>query len=340
MRQSTPGAVPSSPDAVAASGPGTTLPRMILGFDVGGTNARALLIDPATGEVRDRDRESSAGAGPILLETLLRMTERLIRHNECEIQAIGLGVAGLAHRSGTIHYSPNLPELVEYPLGTELAARTDLPVVVMNDATAGTWAEAKLGAGRGSDDFMLITLGTGIGSGFVCGGRLVHGHNGFAGESGHMVVDANGPTHHTGQQGPWEYYASGTALGQLGRSQAQVGLFPSALSLAGSVAAITGFTVAEALNRGDKEAERIFDGFCRQVAVGLTNLVMIFDPERIVLGGGLTDIGEPLRRGVQYWLDNLTLGAEYRPSVEVVMAQLGDDAGALGAALWAIEPVD
>ena len=135
---------------------------MILGFDVGGTNARALLIDPATGEVRDRDRESSAGAGPILLETLLRMTERMIRHNECEIQAIGLGVAGLAHRSGTIHYSPNLPELVEYPLGTELAARTDLPVVVMNDATAGTWAEAKLGAGRGSDDFMLITLGTGI----------------------------------------------------------------------------------------------------------------------------------------------------------------------------------
>ena len=175
----------------------------------------------------------------------------------------------------------------------------------------------------------------GIGSGFVCGGRLIHGHNGFAGESGHMVVDANGPTHHTGQQGPWEYYASGTALGQIGRSQAQIGLFPSALSLAGSVAAITGFTVAEALGRGDKEAERIFDGFCRQVAVGLANLVMIFDPERIVLGGGLTDIGEPLRAGTARWLNTLTLGGEYRPPVNIVMAELGDDAGALGAALWA-----
>ena len=308
---------------------------MILGFDVGGTNARALLIDPATGAVSDRDRESSAGPGPVLLETLLRMIDRMQKHNDVELEAVGLGVAGLAHRYAVIHYSPNLPELVEYPLGTELADRTGLDVVVMNDATAATWAEGRLGAGRGSDDFMLITLGTGIGSGFVCGGRLIHGHNGFAGESGHMVVDANGPTHHTGQQGPWEYYASGTALGQIGRSQAQIGLFPSALTLAGSVAAITGFTVAEALSRGDKEAERIFDGFCRQVAVGLANLVMIFDPERIVLGGGLTDIGEPLRAGATYWLDNLTLGGEYRPKVDIVMAELGDDAGALGAALWA-----
>ncbi|MGB1631202.1 MAG: ROK family protein [Acidimicrobiales bacterium] len=308
---------------------------MILGFDVGGTNARALLIDPATGAISDRDRESSAGPGPVLLETLLRMIDRMRKHNNVELDAIGLGVAGLAHRSGVIHYSPNLPELIEYPLGTELAERTGLDVVVMNDATAATWAEGRLGAGRGSDDFMLVTLGTGIGSGFVCGGRLIHGHNGFAGESGHMVVDANGPTHHTGQQGPWEYYASGTALGQIGRSQAQIGLFPSALSLAGSVAAITGFTVAEALGRGDKEAERIFDGFCRQVAVGLANLVMIFDPERIVLGGGLTDIGEPLRAGTARWLDTLTLGGEYRPPVNIVMAELGDDAGALGAALWA-----
>jgi len=308
---------------------------MILGFDVGGTNARALLIDPESGEIVDRDRESSAGPGPVLLETLVRMIERMTRLHDCDLQAIGLGVAGLAHRSGVIHYSPNLPELVEYPLGTELAARIGLDVTVMNDATAATWAEGRLGAGRGSDDFMLITLGTGIGSGFVCGGNLLHGHNGFAGESGHMVVDANGPTHHTGQQGPWEYYASGSALGNIGRAQAQVGLFPSGLSLAGSVAAITGFTVADALRRGDKEAERIFNGFCRQVAVGLANLVMIFDPERIILGGGLTDIGEPLRSQTKEWLDRLTLGGDHRPEVELVMAELGDDAGALGAGLWA-----
>jgi glucokinase len=313
---------------------------MLLGFDVGGTNARLLLIDPASGEVLERDRESSAGPGPVLLETLLRMIERMRKHHDGDISAIGLGVAGLAHRSGVIHYSPNLPELVEYPLGTELANAAGVPVQVMNDATAAAWAEAKLGAGRGSDDFILATLGTGIGTGFVCGGHLIHGHNGFAGETGHMIVDANGPKHHTGQQGPWEYYASGSALGLIGRSQAAAGLFPAALSLAGSVAAINGFTVAEALDRGDQEAQRVFDGFCRQVALGLTNLVMIFDPERILLGGGLTDIGEPLRAGVQSWLERMTLGATHRPPVDLVMAELGDDAGALGAALWAHSEAD
>lgn len=308
---------------------------MILGFDVGGTNARALLVDPASGAIVDRERGSSAGPGPVLLDTLVGMFEAVAGRAPMPITRIGLGVAGLAHHSGVVHYSPNLPELLEYPLGSELAARTGLDVATLNDATAATWAEGRLGAGRGSDDFMLVTLGTGIGSGFVVGGRLLHGHNGFAGESGHMVVDANGPAHHTGQQGPWEYYASGSALGQVGRSQARIGLFPSALSLAGSIAAITGLTVAEALGRGDTEAARIFDGFCRQVALGLSNLVLIFDPERIILGGGLTDIGEPLRSGVGSWLENLTLGAEHRPAVEIVMAELGDDAGALGAALWA-----
>lgn len=309
---------------------------MILGLDVGGTNARALLIDPATNDVIDRDRDSSAGAGPILVETLTRMVDRLRgRADGHEIAAIGLGVAGLAHRSGIVHYSPNLPELVEYPLGSELADRTGLRVTMLNDATAATWAEGRLGAGRGCDDYMLITLGTGIGSGFVCGGRLIHGNNGFAGESGHMVVDVDGPAHHTGQHGPWEHFASGPALGSIGRAQAEIGLFASGLARAGSVDAIDGFTVAEALASGDREAERIFDGFCRQVALGLANLVLIFDPERIILGGGLTDIGEPLRAGVNAWLDTLVLGAAHRPGVEVVMAELGDDAGALGAALWA-----
>ncbi|NDH96298.1 MAG: ROK family protein [Actinobacteria bacterium] len=125
---------------------------MILGFDVGGTNARALLIEPETGDIIDRDRESSAGTGPVLLETLVRMIDRMTRNHDDKLKGVGLGVAGLAHRSGVIHYSPNLPDLVEYPLGTELAGRTGLDVTVMNDATAATWAEGKLGAGRGSDD--------------------------------------------------------------------------------------------------------------------------------------------------------------------------------------------
>jgi len=310
---------------------------MIVGFDVGGTNARGLLIDPGSGQVVDRERESSAGSGPVLLKTLTDMVGRLADRNGVTIDAVGLGVAGLAHRSGVVHYSPNLPDLVEYPLGTEVQQALGVPVVVMNDATAGTWAEAKLGAGRGADDFVFVALGTGIGTGFVCDGALLQGANGFAGEAGHMVVDAFGPTHITGQQGPWEYFASGSALGRLGREAAADGRFDAGVDLTGAARDIVGFHVIESLRNGDTQAEVILDGFCREVARGIANLVIIFDPERVVIGGGLSEVGEPLRAGVDHWLQELLLGSEHRPRVEVVMAELGDEAGALGAALMAAE---
>jgi len=308
---------------------------MIVGFDVGGTNARALLIDPDSTKIVDRGRHSSAGKGPVLLKRLKAMVAELEVINDVTVEAVGLGVAGLAHRSGIIHYSPNLPDLVEYPLGTELADALDVPVIVMNDATAGTWAEAKLGAGRGTDNFAFVALGTGIGTGFVCDGKLISGANGFAGESGHMVVDASGPAHITGQRGPWEYYASGSALGRMGREAAAAGRFDAGPELADSVDDIVGFHVVEALRKDDDQAAVILDEFGREVARGMANLVVIFDPERIVVGGGLAEVGEPLRYRIEKSLGELLLGSEHRPAVEVAMAELGDEAGALGAALMA-----
>ncbi len=209
-----------------------------------------------------------------------------------------------------------------------------------NDATAGTWAEAKFGAGRGASDFAFVALGTGIGTGFVIDGRPVMGSNGFAGESGHMVVDVNGPTHRTGQRGPWEYFASGSALGRMGREAAESGRFDVGIDLAGSIDLITGYHVADALLRGDDDATTIFDEFCRQVAIGAANLVVILDPQRIVIGGGLTNIGEPLRGGIDRWLSEVLLGADHRPPVEVVLAELGSDASALGAGLLAAETIN
>jgi len=310
---------------------------MIVGFDVGGTNARALLVDPDTWEIIDRDRESSVCPGPILLERLCAMIGRLEERNAVTVDAIGLGVAGLAHRSGLVHYSPNLPELVEYPIGTELNDALGKRVTVMNDATAGTWAEARLGAGRGADDFAFVALGTGIGTGFVCGGALLQGANGFAGETGHMVVDAHGPAHITGQRGPWEYFASGNALGRLGREAATDGRFHRGIQTAGSIEEIVGFHVVAAFRDGDADAASILDSFYREVARGMANLVIIFDPSRIVIGGGLAEVGEPLRAGVELWLEQLILGSDHRPAIEVVMAELGDEAGALGAALLAAD---
>jgi len=311
---------------------------MLVGIDVGGTNARALLVEGETGAIVDRDRAPSTVEGPELVATLARMVESFRARNACVINGIGLGVAGLAHRSGTVRYSPNLPLLVEFPIGGELAAATAKPVVTINDATAATWAEAKLGSGRGADDFLLVTLGTGIGVGFVCGGSLVHGHSGFAGEAGHMVIDADGPLHRTGKRGPWEYFASGTRLGELGRIEAAAGRFGAGLAIAGDVDSMDGYTVSEALHDGDAAAAAILHGFCRFVALGIANLVLVLDPARVALGGGLTDVGEPLRAEVQHWLGELLPGSGHRPAVEVVMAELGDDAGALGAALRTLSP--
>jgi glucokinase len=310
---------------------------MLAGFDVGGTKVLGLLVDASTGQIVERDRASSAGDGDTLVATIAAMAEGLSKAHGARIEAVGLGVAGLAHRSGVVRYSPNLPELVEFPIVDRLGGRLGVPVALGNDASLGALAEARWGAGRGVSDFVFVNLGTGIGTGLVVDGRLVEGANGFAGESGHMVVDANGPEHLTGRRGPWEYFASGNALGRMGREAAAAGRFGSGTELAGSVGAITGFHVAEAIAEGDAEAAAILDEFCREVARGAANLVLVLDPQRLVLGGGLVEIGEPLRAGVDRWLHDLLVGADHRPRIEVRMAELGSDANALGAGLLARE---
>ena len=310
---------------------------MIIGIDIGGTKANGLLFDPETGAVRRRTLQPSRHRGPELVEMIAAMVSQLRSGDAASVTAVGLGVAGLATRSGVIRYSPNLPGLIEYPLAHEVQRGLDVPVVLSNDATAGAWAEARLGAGRGVDDLVFVALGTGIGSGFVVNGQVVLGANGFAGEAGHMVIDRAGPEHHTGQRGPWEYFASGTALGRMGRDAAAAGRFPAGLAAAGSADAITGLHVFRALEAGDEQAARLLDGFSCEVARGLANLVLILDPSRIIIGGGVVDVGEPLRQGVEQWLSRLLLGAAHRPPVEVVLAELGTDAGALGAGLMAGE---
>ena len=181
--------------------------RTTIGLDVGGTKVAAVLLERAGGTVLDREQASSGGSATDLVATLAGLVDSLrTRANTARgtVAAVGLGVAGLVDRRGVVRWSPNLPAAVDHPLTDELEAAVGLPVTTTNDATAATVAEARFGAGRGCEDVALITLGTGIGAGFVVDGRLLRGAHGFAGEPGHMVVDAHGPLHLTGHQGPWE----------------------------------------------------------------------------------------------------------------------------------------
>jgi len=246
-------------------------------------------------------------------------------------------MAALMDSSGIFRYAPNIPGVVNYPLVDNVKAQLNVPVIAENDATTATWAEAQLGAGRGYDDMAFVALGTGIGTGFVLGGKLHRGAHGYAGEAGHMTIQRDGPEHITGAHGPWEYFASGNGLGILARRWAAEGRLDAAVELAGSVADVRGEHVQQLLDAGEPGIEALIRRFSHDVAVGMADLVYVLDPEVFVLGGGLVDLGEMLRANVEKSLAERILGAQYRPAVPVVLAELGSYAGAIGAALLAAE---
>jgi glucokinase len=293
---------------------------MMLGFDIGGTKMLCVAVDPAGSVVREvrfptpRDPEA-------LVAALCAAGHQL----DAEPSSIGVGVAGLVGRDGRIRVSPHLVRPEELDLRGELGREFGVPVVVDNDANVAAWGEARAGAGRGVDDLVLVTLGTGIGSGIVANGRLVRGAHGFAGEAGHMVVERHGPPHVTGLPGAWEMYASGTALGLRTRA---AGLGHD------------GRDVAALVRAGDERAVGLLDAYAREVAVGVANLVAVLDPALVLLGGGVSDIGEPLRAGVAAHLPTLLIGEPYRRTFNVALAELGERAGAIGAALLAADTAD
>ena len=279
-----------------------------IGLDVGGTKILGVVID-ADGRVLEEVREPTpAGDGPA---TVRAMTDAVtaLRARHPDVVAIGAGVAGAVTRDGVVRYSPNVPGLVEAPVGKLLAEATGLLVRMDNDATCALRAEHLLGAAAGARDVVFVALGTGIGGAFVLDGTLVRGSNGFAGEIGHMVVVADGIPCVCGRRGCWERYASGTALGGEG--------------------------VTLAARDGDPAALQAFDDLAGWVALGLVNLVQALDVERIVIGGGLAEAADILIPRVRVAYDERAVAPEHRPPVDIVAAALGDRAGAIGAALLA-----
>lgn len=312
------------------------------GVDVGGTKVLGVIVDGAGGILAARQVETPADGEAILdavAGVVLGMWEEV---PGAVAGGVGVGMPGLVDRDGTLRYAPNLPAVVDLDCRGGLARRLAAaghhdpgPVVVDNDATCATAAEHAHGAARGAADALMVTLGTGIGGGVVVGGAIVRGANNFAGELGHTVVDAGGPRCSCGKQGCWEVHASGTALGRLAREEAEAGRAPDLVSRAGSAGAVQGEHVVEAATAGDPAAAAILDRYAGWVAVGLSNLANIFDPEVVVLGGGIVRAGdvvlEPIRAAFRLGL----MGTSHRPEPAIVPADRGADAGAVGAAVLA-----
>lgn len=304
------------------------------GVDVGGTKCLGVALDADGTVVAERRAPTPRGAAA-LVDAVVALAEAL-RGEAGPLDAVGCGVPGLVDADGRLRFAPNLAGVAGLAVRDELAARLGVPVQVDNDATCAAWGEREAGAGRRADHMVLITLGTGIGGGLVRGGVLDRGANGFAGEVGHMVVDPHGPPCPCGKRGCWERFASGSGLGRLGRDAAEAGRAPRLVALAGGdPTAVRGEHVTQAAAEGDEGALEVMRSFAWWVALGLSNLANIVDPELFVVGGGLVAAGEVLLGPVRAAFAELVEAAEHRPEVPILPAALGERAGAVGAALLA-----
>ncbi len=304
-----------------------------IGIDVGGTKILGVAANPVDGAVLASTQIATPkSTGPAMAQAMGDVVAELLA--EREATAIGVGLPGLVDRSGVLRYGPNVPGILDFEVGPELTARFGLPVAVENDGYNTAVAEHLHGAARHADDAIIATLGTGVGGAFVVGGQLVKGANGFAGEPGHMLVNADQFSCPCGQVGCWESLASGTGLANIARSLIGEGGGRRVLELAGGEAAhVRGEHVSVALAEGDTEAADMLSRFSTWVIRGLGSLISILDPEIVVLGGGLSELADDFLNVVQDGVMAATVGGAYRPMVPVVAARFGAEAGALGAAL-------
>jgi glucokinase len=309
--------------------------RQAIGVDVGGTKTAALRLS-AGGEILDGTVVSTPADDEAAILTAAEAAIADVMDGD--VVAIGVGAAGLVDvRAGLLLSSPNLAWR-NVPLAERLGTRFGLPVTVDNDATAAAWAEARFGASRKHPDSLFVGVGTGIGGGIVMGGRLIQGAHGFAGEIGHIIVQPDGPSCGCGNRGCWEQVAGGPAISRAGRSAATEDPESGIARLAGGdPARVTGELVVRAATEGDPIAVRILGEVGRRLGEGIAGLVNVLDPEVVVLGGGVGEIGalvlEPLREAYLATVE----GRGDRPDVPILPAVLGNDAGAIGAALLAIE---
>ncbi|MBI4882676.1 MAG: ROK family protein [Actinobacteria bacterium] len=301
-----------------------------LGIDVGGTKCMAVVLDPGGAVIAEQRRQTPKSSGAII-EAVAELAGALQPWD-----SIGVGMPGLVTRTGVLRAAPNLVGIEDLAVGKLLGDRLACVVHVDSDATCAAGAEWKVGAARGVDDFVMVTLGTGIGGGVVVGGALVRGANGFAGEIGHMVVDPDGPPCPCGRRGCWERYASGSGLVWLANTfRDGRGVVRAAELAGGDPAAVRGQHVADAAREGDSDALEVVGEYGRWVALGLVNLTNVLDPEMFVLGGGLAQDAELFLTPIREWFGQLLYAPELRPHPVIAFAQLGERAGAIGAALLA-----
>ena len=316
----------------------TELP--VLAIDLGGTKIITAIVSPQ-GEVMAKEHYPTlAGEGPQpVIDRILSAIDHLLRASNIDpsqLAGISIAAAGAIDPSrGLVTLSPNLPGWCDIPLRDMVRDKYRLDTFLLNDASAAALGEHRFGAGRGIDNLIYITVSTGIGGGIIINGRLYSGPCGSAGEVGHMTIDTNGTRCSCGNIGCWETLASGTAMAREAIRRINRGEKSSLTEMVeGRIESITAEKVSTAAQGGDPLALEVISRAANYLGVGMVNLVNIFNPEMIIVGGGMAQMGDLLLQTARQMVKQRAFQLSAR-AVRIVPARLGDSAGVLGAALFA-----
>lgn len=306
-------------------------PGYIVGVDLGGTKIATALLTTEGQVVAKTRMETPVHEGPDVVIERMAQTVREVQLDR-EIIGVGVGSPGpLNSKTGVILYGPNLPGWENIPLKDKMEARLGTKVLVANDANAAAWGEYVFGAGRGTTNMVYVTVSTGIGAGLILNGELFEGSDSYGGELGHTIVDPNGPQCGCGAVGCWEACASGTAIGKYAAAAIQEKESLIATLAAEEEVPVSAKHVFIAAEQGDVVATEIFEKAIHYLAIGFTNIIHSYNPERIVVGGGVSNVGDFLFNALREKTAQ-TVMAPYRGTYEIVPASLGNDVGFIGAA--------
>jgi glucokinase len=311
--------------------------KKYIGFDIGGTRVKGGIVDE-TGKLLVFDDIPTDTVN--MVTDLAWFTNKLIDKaglKREDIVGIGMGIPGMIDSdNGVIIFAGNL-DWKNFPIAYELSAMTGYGVKITNDANAAALGEARFGAGKEYSDSILVTLGTGVGGGIVIGGKMFAGRHSQGAEIGHMVIERSGLKCTCGRRGCFEVYASATALIRETKA-AMIENVDSEMWNDYTPETVDGLT-AFSHAKTDKVAKKIVDEYINNLACGLANLANIFRPDVIMLGGGISNQGDNLTKPVQKKFDDELFARGMGVGVPIVCASLGNKAGVLGAAAYAMDEI-
>lgn len=307
-----------------------------IGVDLGGTNIAVGIVNENNEIVRKGSVETKAfREADEIVKDIAALCDKLCKEENIpvdSIESVGIATPGTALRDiGVVAYANNLPFL-DYPIAEKLKSFFPVKkVIIANDADAAALGEAVAGAGKGHKDFIMVTLGTGVGGGIIANGKLYSGSNFAGGELGHMVIEHNGVQCSCGRRGCWEAYSSATAIIRMTKEKMNECKDSEMWSyVAGDIEKVNGRTAFDCMRKGDKAATEVVDKYIGYLTTGTANILNIFQPSVMAFGGGIANEKDNLLKPLAKAVVNEMYGGKLK--TELRSATLGNDAGIIGAA--------